>query len=582
MNKQLRNKVTGAMLASVLAAAAVCAPAAVTWAASDSAAESQASTVYEGSNINAQNYSKWSSPIQSYLVPCADGRRMRVQYVEYEKKLVAEYYNTSYELESSRIIPQELPLFGGFYESGDYYFVLTGQENKDELPDVEVFRITKYDRNWNRIGSTGLKGANTVEPFAGGSARMDAYGKYLLIRTCHEMYKTEDGYNHQANVTIQLDMETMTITDSFTYITNLEDGYVSHSFNQFIKVENGHIIAMDHGDAYPRAIALIRYGSDVSGGKFGGRFSGNCTSTDILAFPGETGENATGASAGGFEISPTAYLVAGNSVIQDSRNLSRETRNVFVAAVDKSANKVNIHWLTDYSEGEASADTPHLVRISENRYMVLWSREDNVYYTAVDGNGKQTDKTYEIKGDLSDCVPMVADGRLVWYTWDDEDIVFYEIETADLSRTQVKKAGNTANDSASDNTADTDMPGSDASDQMGTDTDTETDADEASDTQVNVKKIRLQSVKSPSKGRLKATWKRDKAADGYQVAYSKNSSFSNKNTVVKTVSAAYGSKTFSGLTKGKTYYVRVRAYEKINGKTVYGGWSDVKKVKIKK
>ncbi len=41
-------------------------------------------------------------------------------------------------------------------------------------------------------------------------------------------------------------------------------------------------------------------------------------------------------------------------------------------------------------------------------------------------------------------------------------------------------------------------------------------------------------------------------------------------------------KTITGLKKGKTYYVRVRAYQKADGRKYYGNWSKVKKVKIKK
>ncbi len=41
--------------------------------------------------------------------------------------------------------------------------------------------------------------------------------------------------------------------------------------------------------------------------------------------------------------------------------------------------------------------------------------------------------------------------------------------------------------------------------------------------------------------------------------------------------------TISGLKKNKTYYVKVRAYKKDSqGKKVYGSYSAVKKVKIKK
>ena len=40
-------------------------------------------------------------------------------------------------------------------------------------------------------------------------------------------------------------------------------------------------------------------------------------------------------------------------------------------------------------------------------------------------------------------------------------------------------------------------------------------------------------------------------------------------------------KTIRGLEKGKTYYVRVRAYKKVSGKKLYGKWSKVKKIRIK-
>ena len=40
------------------------------------------------------------------------------------------------------------------------------------------------------------------------------------------------------------------------------------------------------------------------------------------------------------------------------------------------------------------------------------------------------------------------------------------------------------------------------------------------------------------------------------------------------------SKKVTGLSKGKTYYVRVRAYKTVNGVKVYGAYSGVKKVKL--
>ena len=387
---------------------------------------------YEGTNINAQNYSRWSSPIASYLVPMSDGGVMRVQAGSKIEGLLVEYYDAAHNIQPSKTkhIAKELPIFGGFYATSDAYYVLTGQTNMDEDPSVEVYRITKYDTNWNRKGSDGLPNCNTTVPFDAGSARMEAYGDYLLIHTCHKMYKSsKDGLNHQANVTIQFNMQTMKITDSYTDVMNSSWGYVSHSFNQFIHIEDGHIITVDHGDAFPRSIALIKYPSDVTLGKF---VTSGCSVIDVMEFSGPIGENSTGASVGAFEVSDSSYLIAGNA---DSLSIQGTTRNIFVASVDKSTNNVTTNWLTSYAQGEGTTSTPHMVKLSNDRYVVLWSEGENVYYIPVNGKGQaQAAVAYSMKGQLSDCVPVVANGKITWYTWKNGTITFYDIDVSELSK----------------------------------------------------------------------------------------------------------------------------------------------------
>lgn len=87
---------------------------------------------------------------------------------------------------------------------------------------------------------------------------------------------------------------------------------------------------------------------------------------------------------------------------------------------------------------------------------------------------------------------------------------------------------------------------------------------------------------SAQKGRkMTITWGQTAECTGYLVQYAKSSSFK-KGLVEKEVTSDVTSITCKKLQKKKTYYVRVAAYVDVNGETVYGAWSSVKKVKIRK
>ena len=96
----------------------------------------------------------------------------------------------------------------------------------------------------------------------------------------------------------------------------------------------------------------------------------------------------------------------------------------------------------------------------------------------------------------------------------------------------------------------------------------------------SIAKPKLNSAKSTSKKKIKASWAKVKGASGYQVMWSTYKNFS-KNYKTKSVKAKYSSKTVTTAQSKKTYYVRVRAYKTISGKKVYSPWSNTKKVKTK-
>ena len=388
---------------------------------------------YEGTNAGAQTYDRWSKVINSYLFADGEGY-LRVQGDAVSGKLLAEYYSSDFTLQNTVTVDLDLPIFGGFYSTGDNYYVLTGQENDAEDDSVEVYRITKYDKNWNNLGSAGLFGGNTTIPFNAGTARFAQSGKYLLIRTCHQMYTYRDGRRHQANVTIQLDMDEMKITDSLTRIANNSIGYVSHSFNQFIRTDGTSIVAADHGDAGPRSAVLIKYDGDFTKGSF---VSG-CTTFDMMTYPKhKSNYNITGGSIGGFEVTSSGYVAAMNSVDQaDITN--NTTRNIFISSVSKDLSSGELTQLTNYAEGTETASTPQLVKINDDELMLLWTREGKVNYAELGADGAVTSDIYSFEGELSDCQPIAANGKVSWYVWNDGDITFNSIDLGDISKHSTK------------------------------------------------------------------------------------------------------------------------------------------------
>lgn len=398
--------------------------------------------VYTGNSVEAQDYDMYGHRISSYLTTNPDGGLMRVQAGAIDDKVLVEYYDKSYNIQRTVTVPLALPLFGAFYESGSNYYILTGQNNDSQDDNKEVYRVTKYSKDWKVQGSCSLtsstKGINTVHPFEDGSARMTMNGNYLYVRTCRTMYAyAVDGRNHQSNLTFSIDTSNMTLADHYGSALGTKYGYVTHSFNQFIQVDNGKLVGLDQGDSHPRALVLLKYPSDLSEGKFAPKSQENgCEEIHFMDFP-EGGGNYTGASVGGFEYSDSAYLTAGN---YDSGGMY-SSRNVFVASVAKSGTTPTVKYFTNYS-GEDSASTPYLIKTGSNQFMLMWSNRGTVYYTVLDGNGNQVGNTYSMTGNLSDCAPSVINGKLIWYTWHDNANVFYEINLSSLSATRAVKIVN--------------------------------------------------------------------------------------------------------------------------------------------
>ena len=386
-------------------------------------------------NVSDQDYSVWAKPVKSYLVSENKGF-MRVFPVG--NYVYAEYYDEGYNLLSRKRVSLELSLFGGFYASSDAFFVVSGQPNPTESSSAEVVRVVKYDRNWNRLGAASLYGANTVYAFDAGSLRFDECGKYLYIRTCHLMYAS-NGVNHQANLSFCVDTSAMSITSSQYAVANTGVGYVSHSFNEFVIVDDmQNLVTLDHGDAYPRSAFL---GKSRTKADTGAACRSSYSGVNVITYCGSLGVNSTYASVGGLSYSDGYYLTVGNSVPQDSSWGTHNIRNVYITATDRAsfdAGHTKLIWLSSYSpDGELTASTPFLTKISSDRFLVTW--EENVYdiigsynkgklcWVLVDGAGNRV-SSGTAKGNLSDCAPIVCGDRIIWYIADGKKCTFCSLD----------------------------------------------------------------------------------------------------------------------------------------------------------
>ena len=67
-------------------------------------------TVYKGSNLESQNYTNWSAPVESYLTTSPDGYLMRVQSGAIDGKILIEYYDSGYNLKKTMTLDLPLPV----------------------------------------------------------------------------------------------------------------------------------------------------------------------------------------------------------------------------------------------------------------------------------------------------------------------------------------------------------------------------------------------------------------------------------------------------------------------------------------
>ena len=478
-------------------------------------------------NIHAVlNGGMYGNTIDSYIKQNKDGGFDRVELIK--NKLVINRYNKSLKLTVNKSIKLELPIFGGVYMGENYNYVAVGKSNKKESDSAEVFRFIKYDKNWKRISSCSIKGANTYIPVEAGGLSMTEHNGVLYVYTCHEMYKSSDGFNHQSNCTFVVDETTMKLKDSFTDVMNISYGYVSHSFMQFIKTDGKDIYRADLGDGYPRGIVLTKT-------KIGEKITSPNWYGTIVSIAGNIGNNYTGYALSGLELSDDYYIVAGLGV----KKQSDSQRNIFLSSGEKSSPGKNCKWITNYkNSSKVEVGQPKLVKITKNQFLLMWEesiqngKKITTKMMLINPDGTAATKIYSTSLSLSACEPTVDNnGNVVWYVTNNSKPTLIKINPFDLEKVS-SESGKLKSGSKTS--------------KLG--------------------KVKFKAIRK-NRTKIKLKINKVKNAGKYQIQYSTSSKLK-KAKFKTTTKTTY---TIKKLNKKKTYYIRIRA---INGK-----WSGKKKVK---
>lgn len=98
-------------------------------------------------------------------------------------------------------------------------------------------------------------------------------------------------------------------------------------------------------------------------------------------------------------------------------------------------------------------------------------------------------------------------------------------------------------------------------------------------TSLNLKTPKFGKI-TAGKNQIKASWKKIKNINGYQIQYATNSKFGKGKSI--TVKKDKTIRTIKKLKRNKKYYVRIRCYKIVNNKKYYSTWSKAKPVTTKK
>ncbi|MBO7674496.1 MAG: hypothetical protein J6S63_05755, partial [Atopobiaceae bacterium] len=359
-----------------------------------------------------------------YVYSYGQGSNTYVAYLKGRTLTVVGYDKNLKQISKKNVKLAAAEVFAGIYHGPDNNnYVVTGANNLKESKTKVVITVTKYTSAWKKDKSATIKGGASnsfegiYEPFRASSIALDMQGATLYLMTGRTMFLTPDGYHHQSNIGFKINTSTMkATTDNISYC--------SHSFGQLVRFKDGTLYVADHGDAYPRAMQL----SWKEG--YGTKTAKPEQSVGAFQIVGTTGDNYTGATLGGMEVSNTSVLMCGSSVPQNygvkgvkGADYSYQS-NLYLTVTNRTTGKTTVKWLTTYHpKQKTGVSSVRMVKLSDQRFGILYMVNANgkasLKYMVVDGNGKKV-FARAISGAMihSSANPVYANGRIYWASYD--------------------------------------------------------------------------------------------------------------------------------------------------------------------
>lgn len=336
----------------------------------------------------------------------------------YRDKIYLKQFDNNYNCILSKTISKELEMFGGYFNLKGYHYFVFASNNFSQSDRQEVYRIVKYNSNFDKIGTTKIFGeaCEVTEPLLAGSVEITANGNTLYITDVYTDFSYwNDFFNNR--ITISLDSQSMTVNDIFTG----EKMYQNYSENMNELVETRTLIddnKLYYVEKTKKQLRIAERSTEIPSKIIDDQFLRKETVKtkyySIYEFDQSDSEFYKNINIHSLVLSKSDFITSGTY-----------NNNLYVMTVPKEqiqGNLVRYRQITNYNDVEnINIDKSYLMQLAEDKFILLWQETDENDLKTI--KYIQLNKSGEIKSDIIkidstdisiDCQPIIKNNKIIW------------------------------------------------------------------------------------------------------------------------------------------------------------------------